>query len=152
MNSADIWKYPGRSRRRAPEVHVDSAPSPEDAERLDNVSPVGWRSPKPLSVCHLLAIGAGPAGLAAARPAAALGACVALIEHHQIGGDCLNDGCIPSKSLIRTGRLLADMRVAPDHSLFDPRPVRSALRVAQRPGVSGNLLVFLRGQDLHRAA
>jgi len=60
--------------------------SPEDAERLGNVSPVGWRSPKPLPIYHLLVIGAGPAGLVAARAAAALGAHVALIERHQIGG------------------------------------------------------------------
>ena len=61
--------------------------SPEDAERLGNVSPADWRSPKPLPVYHLLVIGAGPAGLVAARAAAALGAHVALIERHQIGGD-----------------------------------------------------------------
>ncbi len=94
--------------------------SPEDAERLGNVSPVGWRSPKPLPVYHLLVIGAGPAGLVAARAAAALGAHVALIERHQIGGDCLNDGCIPSKSLIRTGRLLADMRNAVNFGALPP--------------------------------
>jgi pyruvate/2-oxoglutarate dehydrogenase complex dihydrolipoamide dehydrogenase (E3) component len=88
------------------------APGPEDAERLGNVSPSDWRNPKALPVYRLLVIGAGPAGLVAARAAAALGAEVALIERHQLGGDCLNDGCIPSKSLIRTARLLADMRHA----------------------------------------
>jgi pyruvate/2-oxoglutarate dehydrogenase complex dihydrolipoamide dehydrogenase (E3) component len=86
--------------------------SPEDAERQANVSPADWRSPKPRALYDLLIIGAGPAGLVAARSAAALGAHVALIERHQLGGDCLNDGCIPSKSLIRTARLLSDMRNA----------------------------------------
>jgi pyruvate/2-oxoglutarate dehydrogenase complex dihydrolipoamide dehydrogenase (E3) component len=96
------------------------ARSPEDAERLGNVGPVAWRSPTPLPIYHLLVIGAGPAGLAAARAAAAVGAQVALIERHQIGGDCLNDGCIPSKSLIRTGRLLADMRDAENFGALPP--------------------------------
>ena len=54
---------------------------------------------------HLLVIGAGPAGLVAARAAAALGAKVALVERGLLGGDCLNYGCIPSKALIRSSRL-----------------------------------------------
>jgi pyruvate/2-oxoglutarate dehydrogenase complex dihydrolipoamide dehydrogenase (E3) component len=97
--------------------------SAEDAERLTNVSPAGWRSPRPLALYHLLVIGAGPAGLVAARAAAALGARVALIERHQLGGDCLNDGCIPSKSLIRTGRLLSDMRHAENFGGLAPADV-----------------------------
>ena len=106
------------------------ARSPEDVERLGNVSPVDWRSPKPLPVYHLLVIGAGPAGLVAARAAAALGAHVALIERHQLGGDCLNDGCIPSKSLIRTGRLLADMRNAVNFGVLPPAEVRFDFKTA----------------------
>ena len=80
--------------------------------RLANTRPTGWRSPTPLPRYDLLIVGAGPAGLAAARTAAALGAHVALIERHELGGNSLSDGCIPSKSLIRTARLLADMRNA----------------------------------------
>jgi pyruvate/2-oxoglutarate dehydrogenase complex dihydrolipoamide dehydrogenase (E3) component len=109
--------------------------SPDDAERLRNVSPHDWRSPKPLSVYHLVIVGAGPAGLVAARAAAALGAHVALIERHQLGGVSLNDGCIPSKSLIRTARLLADMRNAtnfgalpPEHLAFDFRAAMVRMR------------------------
>lgn len=113
---------------------------PEDAERLENVCPSGWRSPEPLAVYPLLVIGAGPAGLMAARAAAALGARVALIERHQLGGVSLNDGCIPSKSLIRTGRLLADMRhaanfgaVAPAEIVFDfPAAMRHMRRITAR--------------------
>jgi pyruvate/2-oxoglutarate dehydrogenase complex dihydrolipoamide dehydrogenase (E3) component len=106
------------------------ARSAEDAERLGNVSPTAWHSPKPLPVYHLLVIGAGPAGLVAARAAAALGAQVALIERHQLGGDCLNDGCIPSKSLIRTGRLLADMRNAANFGALPPTELRLDFRAA----------------------
>ena len=104
--------------------------SPEDAERLSKVRPAGWRSPEPRPVYHLLVIGAGPAGLVAARAAAALGAHVALIERHQLGGDCLNDGAIPSKSLIRTGRLLADMRNAANFGVVPPGEVGFDFRAA----------------------
>jgi len=95
-------------------------PGPEDAERIANTRPAGWRSPRPLSRYHLLVIGAGPAGLAAARAAATLGASVALIERHELGGNSLNDGCIPSKALIRTARLLADMRNGPNFGVAVP--------------------------------
>jgi pyruvate/2-oxoglutarate dehydrogenase complex dihydrolipoamide dehydrogenase (E3) component len=62
--------------------------------------------------CDLLVIGAGPAGLVAARGAVASGARVALIESHHIGGNCLHEGCIPSKTIIRSAQLTAEMRNA----------------------------------------
>jgi pyruvate/2-oxoglutarate dehydrogenase complex dihydrolipoamide dehydrogenase (E3) component/uncharacterized membrane protein YdjX (TVP38/TMEM64 family) len=61
---------------------------------------------------NLVAIGAGSAGLVTSYIAAAVKAKVALIERHRMGGDCLNTGCVPSKALIRTARLLADARRA----------------------------------------
>ena len=106
------------------------ARGPEDAERMANVSPSDWRSPNPLPAYQLLVIGAGPAGLMAARAAAALGAQVALIERHQLGGVSLNDGCIPSKALIRTGRLLADMRNAVSFGALPPAEVGFDFRAA----------------------
>ena len=63
-------------------------------------------------IYDLLIIGAGPAGLAAARGAAAAGVRVALIEAHHIGGNCLHEGCIPSKTIIRSAQLIAEMRNA----------------------------------------
>ncbi len=57
-------------------------------------------------------IGAGTAGLVTAAGAAGLGAKVALIERHLLGGDCLNVGCVPSKGIIRAGRALYDVRAA----------------------------------------
>jgi pyruvate/2-oxoglutarate dehydrogenase complex dihydrolipoamide dehydrogenase (E3) component len=60
----------------------------------------------------LLIIGAGPAGLAAARDAVAAGARVALIESQHVGGNCLCEGCIPSKAILRSAQLIAEMRDA----------------------------------------
>ncbi|MHA6688514.1 mercuric reductase [Mesorhizobium sp. A556] len=89
--------------------------APDDAyehERLSNVRPVDWHNPQPAGRYGLVIIGAGTAGLAAAYAATAMGAKVALIERHLLGGTCLNIGCVPSKSIIRTSRLYAEMRHA----------------------------------------
>jgi len=59
---------------------------------------------------NLVVIGAGSAGLVTAYIAAAIKAKVTLIEKHQMGGDCLNTGCVPSKALIRSAKLLSHMR------------------------------------------
>ena len=59
-----------------------------------------------------MVIGAGPAGLIAAAGAAGLGARVALVERHLMGGDCLNYGCVPSKALLRCATAWADVRDA----------------------------------------
>ncbi|MGH8083969.1 MAG: FAD-dependent oxidoreductase [Lysobacter sp.] len=59
---------------------------------------------------NLLVIGAGSAGLVSAYIAATVRAKVALVEKHAMGGDCLNTGCVPSKALLRTARLLAQAR------------------------------------------
>src|SRR5438128_12001695 len=53
----------------------------------------------------LCIIGAGSAGLAVAAGAAQMGAAVVLVERGLMGGDCLNFGCIPSKSLLAAARL-----------------------------------------------
>jgi len=59
---------------------------------------------------NLVVIGAGSAGLVSAYIGSAVKAKVALIEKHKMGGDCLNTGCVPSKALIRSARLLAEAR------------------------------------------
>ncbi|HET7524603.1 MAG TPA: mercuric reductase [Burkholderiaceae bacterium] len=97
---------------------------PHDRELCDNARPPGWRNPPARDPYHLLVIGAGPAGLVAARSAAALGARVALIENHLLGGTCLNYGCVPSKSLIRTARLYAEMRNAANYGARMPENIQ----------------------------
>ncbi len=59
---------------------------------------------------NLIVIGAGSAGLVTAYIAAAVKAKVTLIEKHRMGGDCLNTGCVPSKALIRSAKLLSHLR------------------------------------------
>ena len=73
---------------------------------LNNVHPSAWENPDPTGRYNLVVIGAGTAGLVTAAVAAAIGAKVALIERHLMGGDCLNAGCVPSKGMIRASRAL----------------------------------------------
>jgi pyruvate/2-oxoglutarate dehydrogenase complex dihydrolipoamide dehydrogenase (E3) component len=84
-----------------------------------------WRNPEPADRYDLVVVGAGPAGLAAATAARALDARVALVERDRTGGTCLNTGCVPSKAIIRTSRLCADMRDAERFGALAPagRPV-----------------------------
>ena len=86
---------------------------PEDshnAELLAQVHPPDWVNPKPEGRYNLVVIGGGTAGLVSAAGAAGLGARVALIERHLLGGDCLNFGCVPSKALLRASRAVFDAR------------------------------------------
>lgn len=69
----------------------------------------GWTKPKRFDY-NLIVIGAGAAGLVSSYIGATVKAKVALIEKHKMGGDCLNTGCVPSKTLIRSARLLAEAR------------------------------------------
>jgi pyruvate/2-oxoglutarate dehydrogenase complex dihydrolipoamide dehydrogenase (E3) component len=79
---------------------------------LENVHPSNWRNPEPDGRYNLVVLGAGTAGLITAAVAAGLGAKVALVERHFLGGDCLNVGCVPSKSVIRASRMVAEARRA----------------------------------------
>ena len=78
-----------------------------DSALIAQVFPPAWVNPKPASNYDLVVIGAGTAGLVSAAGAAGLGAKVALIERHLMGGDCLNVGCVPSKGLISAARVAA---------------------------------------------
>jgi pyruvate/2-oxoglutarate dehydrogenase complex dihydrolipoamide dehydrogenase (E3) component len=77
---------------------------------IANVHPPHWVNPEPAARYHMVVIGAGTAGLVSAAGAAGLGAKVALIERHLMGGDCLNVGCVPSKSVIRASRSWQEAR------------------------------------------
>ena len=68
-----------------------------------------WKRPAKFDR-NLIVIGAGSAGLVSAYIAAAVKAKVTLIEKHRMGGDCLNTGCVPSKALIKTARVLSQIK------------------------------------------
>jgi mercury(II) reductase len=79
---------------------------------LDHVHPRRWIDPAPKPRYNLVVIGAGAGGLVSAAGAAGVGAHVALIESHLLGGDCLNVGCVPSKALLRCAHAAAAARNA----------------------------------------
>ncbi|MGA1275646.1 MAG: FAD-dependent oxidoreductase [Gemmobacter sp.] len=82
---------------------------------------------------NLVVIGAGAAGLVAAYMAATLRARVTLIEEAEMGGDCLNTGCVPSKTLIRSGRAAAEVRRAADFG------IRAGLPETDWPAVTARI-------------
>ena len=83
-----------------------------NATLVSNVHPPDWKNPDPAPRYNLVVIGAGTAGLVTAAGAAGLGAKVALIEKHLLGGDCLNVGCVPSKCIIRSSRVIGETHEA----------------------------------------
>src|SRR5829696_4683144 len=89
---------------------------------VENVHPANWVNPEPSGRYNMVVIGAGTAGLITAVVAAGMGAKVALIERHLMGGDCLNVGCVPSKGIIAAARM---WQAAADagHGFAGPRVV-----------------------------
>lgn len=81
---------------------------------------------------NLIVIGGGAAGLVSAYIGAASQAKVTLVEGENLGGDCLNHGCVPSKALIRTARLAHQMRHADRWGLPATHPALSATTVMAR--------------------
>jgi pyruvate/2-oxoglutarate dehydrogenase complex dihydrolipoamide dehydrogenase (E3) component/uncharacterized membrane protein YdjX (TVP38/TMEM64 family) len=75
-----------------------------------------WERPKHYDR-NIVAIGAGSAGLVTSYIAAAVKAKVTLVEKHQMGGDCLNTGCVPSKALIRSAKLLSHIKRAKEFGI-----------------------------------
>src|SRR5918996_6661233 len=88
-------------------------PDEANLELVNRVHPPTWRNPTPASKYDLVVLGGGTAGLVSAMGAAGLGARVALVERHLLGGDCLNTGCVPSKALLRSARAVGELKVAP---------------------------------------
>ncbi len=106
--------------------YEESLVLPDDAHNqqlVANVHPSDWVNPEPAGRYNIVVIGAGTAGLITAVIAAGLGAKVALIEKHLMGGDCLNVGCVPSKGVIRAARAWADLRRAEEFGVHIPAGV-----------------------------
>jgi pyruvate/2-oxoglutarate dehydrogenase complex dihydrolipoamide dehydrogenase (E3) component len=79
---------------------------------INHVHPPDWANPTPQAEYDLVVIGAGTAGLVVAAGSAGLGIGlkIALIEKQYMGGDCLNVGCVPSKCLIRSARVVGELQ------------------------------------------
>lgn len=150
-------------------------------ELLNRVHPKNWLEPKPKSTYNLVVIGAGAGGLVSAAAAAGVGARVALIESHLLGGDCLTVGCVPSKALLRCAKAAAAVRNASEFGVriqgevtvdfnyvmermrrlrADIAPADSAERYTQKLGVdvflgkgkfSGKHTIEVNGRTLHFA-
>lgn len=106
-----------------PEKNILSPWDAHNQQLVSHVHPPDWQNPKPASRYNLVVIGAGTAGLVCAAGAAGLGAKVALIERHLMGGDCLNVGCVPSKAVIRAARAAAAVRDAGAFGVHVPQGV-----------------------------
>jgi pyruvate/2-oxoglutarate dehydrogenase complex dihydrolipoamide dehydrogenase (E3) component/uncharacterized membrane protein YdjX (TVP38/TMEM64 family) len=92
-----------------------------------------WRDRKPKRFDrNLVVIGAGAAGLVASYIAAAVKAKVTLVEGHKMGGDCLNYGCVPSKALIRTAKLMHQIRHGATYGVAGAQAQPSFAEVMQR--------------------
>ena len=81
---------------------------------------------------NLVIIGAGSAGLVTAYIAAAVKAKVTLVEKNRMGGDCLNTGCMPSKALIRSAKLLAQIARSQEFGIASARAEFSFADVMER--------------------
>lgn len=90
-----------------------------------------WTKPKKYDR-NLVVIGAGAAGLVSAYIAAAVKAKVTLVEAHKMGGDCLNYGCVPSKALIKSAKLVHHMKNGGHYGLEDWEPRFSFRKVMER--------------------
>jgi pyruvate/2-oxoglutarate dehydrogenase complex dihydrolipoamide dehydrogenase (E3) component len=105
---------------------VTVLPMDEYNQRLVSyVHPNDWINPQPSDRYDLVVIGAGTAGLVVAAGAAGLGLGlkVALIEKHLMGGDCLNVGCVPSKCIIRSARVVGEIRKAEAFGIRPPEQI-----------------------------
>jgi pyruvate/2-oxoglutarate dehydrogenase complex dihydrolipoamide dehydrogenase (E3) component len=84
---------------------------------VDRVHPPDWKNPEPAPKYNMVIVGAGTAGLVSAIGASSLGAKVAIVERSFMGGDCLNFGCVPSKAVIRSSRVMGEVLKTPTYGI-----------------------------------
>lgn len=126
-------------------THPGAFSRADDPALLALVRPPGWTNPRPRADYDLVVIGGGAAGLVCAIGAAGLGAHVALVERHRLGGDCLNTGCVPSKALAAISRSASG--VTPQERLENARLTFRQRRAELAPHDSASRLAGL-GIDL----
>jgi pyruvate/2-oxoglutarate dehydrogenase complex dihydrolipoamide dehydrogenase (E3) component len=108
-----------KSTNIAPQLDRD-----DRAALMRRVRPQEWSNPRPRDIYDLVVVGAGPAGIEAAQHARRLGLSVALVERNQLGGNSLNAGSIPSKTLIHSARLCAQIRDAAEFAVSSPEQLK----------------------------
>src|SRR5258708_4620949 len=90
----------------------------------------------PKQFYDLTIIGAGAGGLIAAGLAVQLGAKVALVESHRIGGDCTWTGCVPSKALLKVAKVAHMVRSSAQYGIIAPAPVTDMAKVCDYVGAA----------------
>lgn len=105
------------------DIQADADQQKEEINKawIENVHPPEWQNPTPNGRYNLVVIGGGSGGLLAAVGGAGLGAKVALIEKEYLGGDCLNVGCVPSKAVIRSAKLMGEINRAAHFGIEIPK-------------------------------
>ncbi|MEM8952768.1 MAG: mercuric reductase [Verrucomicrobiota bacterium] len=103
-------------------AHPISIPPNDDHNKtlVSRVHPHDWKNPDPADKYNLVVVGGGTAGLVSAAGAAGLGAKVALIERNLLGGDCLNVGCVPSKTLLAAAHAVTNVKRAAHFGITIP--------------------------------
>ncbi len=91
----------------------------------------GWKKPRHFDR-NLIVIGAGAGGLVTSYIAAAVKAKVTLIEAGEMGGDCLNYGCVPSKAIIKSAKILKQLEQAEKYGLANTDVTFSFKKIMQR--------------------
>ena len=96
---------------------------------------------------RIAVLGGGPGGYSAAFEAARLGAEVVLVERERLGGTCLNWGCIPTKTILRSAHIVGDTRHAAEYGLkASPATVDTDALRARKEGVVDELVGQVEGQ------
>ena len=112
---------------------IDLMPFDEfNRELISQAHPPDWQNPRVNGRYNLLVIGGGSAGLVCAVGAAGVGAKVALVEKHLLGGDCLNTGCVPSKTVIRSAKVIGDVQRAAQVGVHVPDGVTADFDAVMR--------------------
>ena len=138
---------PGSARRAVEEVGAESAAQAGQAGQGESAppqaatTPAATAAPAPDVDAEVLVLGAGPGGYTAAFRAADLGRQVVLVEPHaNLGGVCLNVGCIPSKALLHAARVIDEAAEFAAHGIDFGEPAIDRGRLgAWKNGVVGRL-------------
>ena len=108
---------------KSQEKEVQKKEAPVQKDVSIDTKPQATESKTPDFICEVAVLGSGPGGYTAAFRASDLGKKVILIERYStIGGVCLNVGCIPSKALLHTAKVITDAEDTAHHGVTFSKP------------------------------